>query len=100
MVNKFISRLSSEELLFLRSYTGYNFKNINAILRNNWLYDEHSLLNEKIKAKYLKITNEIRKIINKFPSLDMDFYTYRGVELEVFKKFEIRSFRRFNFFKR
>lgn len=91
VLNRFISELSSEELLILRSYTGYNYKNINAILRNNWNYDEHGLLNDEIKAKFLELANELKKIIDKFPTIDMDFYAYRGVDLEVLKKFEIKS---------
>lgn len=89
IVNDFIASLNEEELLVLRSYTGYNFKCINAIIRNNWNYEEHGLLNDEIKLKYLELVRKLKEVVNKFPALDVDFCTYRGVELDVFKKFEI-----------
>lgn len=38
-MNAFNHELTDIELMDLRSYTGYNFKNINAILRGNWNYE-------------------------------------------------------------
>lgn len=89
VVSSFIDSLTDEELMVLRSYTGYNFKCINAILRNNWNYEEHGLLNDEIRLKYLELARRISEIINKFPLLDLDFCVYRGVELDAFKKFGI-----------
>ncbi len=89
VVKNYIDNLTEEELLILRSYTGYNFKNINAILRNNWTYEENGMLNDEIKIKYFELIKKLNELVNKFPPLDLDFCTYRGVELNVFKKYGI-----------
>lgn len=43
----FISSLSEEEKMLLRSWTGYNFRNINAMLRGNWDYNTNGRLTDE-----------------------------------------------------
>ena len=41
-LNEYLSRLNNENLANLRSYTGLQFRNVNAVLRNNWNYEVNS----------------------------------------------------------
>lgn len=90
-VSKFQEELSEEELLKIRSYTGYDFRNINATLRGNWTYDINGLLTKEKTDDYKKISSEISKIIQKFPSLDIDITAYRGTNITAFNDYGITS---------
>ena len=90
-INTFINNLSDEELITLRSYTGYNFKNINAILRGNWTYEENGKLTEEIQNKFLDISKKISTIIQKFPNIPFNFTTFRGTEISSFHEYGIYS---------
>ena len=46
-VSEFLNNVTPDELLDLRTYTGYYFKNINAVLRNTWNYEENGRLTEE-----------------------------------------------------
>ena len=88
---EFLNSVTQDELLDLRTYTGYNFKNINAILRNNWTYEENGLLTEEQKRKFLILSQKISEIIKKFPKLPYNFITYRGTTLSSFSKYGISN---------
>lgn len=90
-IDEFLSNITQDELLDLRSYTGYNFKNINAILRNNWTYEENGLLDFETKKRFYDLSNKISSILNKFPSLPYNFTAYRGTTLDSFSKYGITS---------
>ena len=77
-VDKFTKRLTLDDFMTIRIYTGYQFKNINAILRNHWSYQECGLLTDEIKNKYQMLAQKIECLLDKFPSLEMDVTTYRG----------------------
>lgn len=88
-IEQFLSTLNEDELLDLRNYTGYNFKFINAILRGTWNYEEHGLLNEENKYKYMSLADRIKKILYKFPKSENNFVTYRGTTINNFKDYGI-----------
>ena len=90
-MHAFSHELTDIELMDLRSYTGYNFKNINAILRGNWNYEENGLLNQEVEAKYRSLARNIENITDKFPKLDTNFVVFRGVEANYFSKYGITS---------
>ena len=90
-MNDFGCELTDIELMDLRSYTGYNFKNINAVLRGNWNYEENGLLNSEAEAKYRSLARGIENIIDKFPKSDINFVVFRGVEANYFSKYGITS---------
>ena len=90
-IDEFLSSVTQDELLDLRSYTGYNFKNINAILRNTWTYEENGLLDFETKKRFFDLSNKISTILNKFPPLEYNFTTYRGTTLDSFSKYGIKS---------
>lgn len=87
----FLHHLSEEELLDLRQYTGYQYKQLNALLRNNWSYEEHGLLSDEQKDKYEQLSESIRHILDKYISPEINFITYRGVSLSAFSKYGITS---------
>ena len=87
----FLSSLSEEELLNLRSYTGYNFWNINAVLRNNWRYETNGVsTTDKIK-KYKEISEIVSKVLEKFNGPAIDFVTFRGTTIDAFSSYGISN---------
>lgn len=90
-IDEFLSKVTQDELLDLRSYTGYNFKNINAILRNNWTYEENGILDQETKQRFFNLSNRISTVLNKFPSLPYNFMTYRGTSIDSFYKYGITT---------
>lgn len=90
-LDKFLSSLSYEEMGTLKSYTGYEFRNINAIMRNNWNYEINGKLTEEKKVYYRDFGEKIIKIIRKFPMLDKDIKVYRGVGIRAFWDYGIHS---------
>ena len=88
---EFSYNLTYEEALNLRTYTGFSYKEINAILRDNWNYEQHGLLTQEKKSEYGKTAEEVEKLLFKFPSLDKNIKTYRGVTLAQFREYGITS---------
>lgn len=91
MASKFTSSLTYEDTLNLRSYTGFSHKEINALLRDNWNYEQHGLLTNEKRKEYTEIGQEVEKILFKFPSLDRNIKVYRGVTLAQFRPYGIQS---------
>ena len=67
---EFTYGLTYEEALSLRSYTGFSHKEINALLRNKWNYEQHGLLTDEKRREYSQIGEEVEKVVFKFPPLD------------------------------
>jgi len=89
LASDFTSSLTYQEALNLRSYTGFSHKEINAIMRNKWNYEEHGRLTEEKHAEYSKLGSEVEKIIFKFAPLEQNLITYRGVTLAQFRDYGI-----------
>lgn len=90
-IQEFLSSLSEQELLDLRTYTGYQFRNINNILRNTWNYEENGVLNDEIKIKYMLLAEKISRIISKYKAPNINFVTYRGTDIFAFKNYGIKE---------
>ena len=90
-VKRFFKDLSPDDLITLRYYTGYDYKNINSFLRRIWNYEDNGKYSEELGEKYLNISLEISSLIKRFPSPDFNFYTYRGVNLDAFSSYDINS---------
>lgn len=52
-INVFLDNLTESKVKDLRSYTGYNYRNINAVLRNNWNYEINGQISDE-KVSYYK----------------------------------------------
>lgn len=90
-INHFSKDLSNDDLITLRHYTGYDYKNINNYLRRIWNYEDNGEYSEEVGEKYTNISLEISDLIKRFPSPDFNFYVYRGVNLNAFKQYNINS---------
>ena len=87
--SEFTFGLTYNEALSLRSYTGFSHKEINALLRDKWNYEQHGLLTDEKRRDYSKIAEDVEKILFKFPSLDRNCRVYRGVTLAQFHDYGI-----------
>ncbi len=87
----FQSRRSMEDYMTLRSYTGYNFRHINAVLRDNWNYEANGVLTPEKKEYFQRIAFDINHLIESFPPPRVDFQTYRGTTIREFQKYGIQS---------
>ena len=90
-INEFLTDLNQEDILLLRMYTGYKYRNINAILRDDWNYDINGLKTDDIKKEYEDIAEQIDNIIYKFPKLNLKFKTFRGTTLSYFKDYNVNN---------
>lgn len=72
-------------------YTGYEYKFINAVLRDSWNYEEHGKYDEE-KAKELRdYAEKFSSLIDIFPSTKSTFMVYRGTTIEEFKKYGVST---------
>lgn len=88
-LNPFISKLSEEQILTIKGYTGLNSKKINAILRNNWNYEEHGLKTSAEERKLYQDIAIIDQLIDSYPPTKKAFIVYRGAPLDSLKKYGI-----------
>ncbi len=89
--DKFLNNLSEEELLNLRSYTGYNFKNINAVLRNNWNYEVNGALTSDKFNTYKELSDSVSNLLDRFSSPSINFMSFRGTTLDSFSNYGITN---------
>ena len=85
----FEKNITDEEYMTIRLYTGTNYKNINAVLRNTWNYEDNG--DSSKKDYYKRLGEDISSIIDKYPKLKNNIKTFRGTSLREFKKYGVRS---------
>lgn len=85
----FEKNITDEEYMTIRLYTGTNYKNINAVLRNTWNYEYNG--DSSKKDYYKRLEEDISSIIDKYPKLKNNIKTFRGTSLREFKKYGVRS---------
>ncbi len=86
---EFIDKLNPSEQSTIRSYTGFQFRNINAILRDNWSYEVNGQLTPKLREEYYNLAEEIRQILYKAVPISQNIKCYRGVSLSAFSSYNI-----------
>ena len=91
IVRDYIDSLSLKELSDLRFYTGYEYRFINNTMRNKWNYEENGLLTTEKKEYYQQLGESIKKIIDKFPSLNINIKSYRGISIKAFYDYGITT---------
>ena len=91
MATKYSSQIDDDKLQSIRNYTGLEFKQINAILRNNWNYEINGKLTEEKETDYRREISVIDDIITNFPKNTNAFVTYRGTNINEFKKYQIQT---------
>ena len=80
-LNTFYETLKFDDAVTIRRYTGYDFININAILRDNWTYDKNGRLSEDKKKELLSYAESFSSFIKNFPETKESFMTYMLVRL-------------------
>lgn len=88
-LSEYLSKLNKEDAINLRSYTGLKFRNVNAILRNNWNYEVNGKLTKELKEESLELAEKIHCAINKAPEINGGIKTYRGVSINSFQSYNI-----------
>ena len=88
-LDDFLESLSSDELFDLRSYTGYNYKDINAVMRRNWSYDKNGFLDQQKNDEIRALATSIEKILNKFVIPEINFVAFRGRTISSFSSYGI-----------
>ena len=84
------SEISYEEADFLLNYSGFNYKHINAVLRDTWNYEENGDISKV--NDYHRIVSNLQKIIMEHPTtLNDNITVYRGVTLSYFKRYGVES---------
>ena len=63
-INVFLDNLTESKVKELRSYTGYNYRNINAVLRNNWNYEINGQISDEKVSYYKDMASKISETIN------------------------------------
>lgn len=89
MAYEFIMNNPHSEIETLKSYTSYIYKEINAIMRNNWNYEENGRLTPEVRREYEKKGEVMTNLIRRFPSLNQNIKVYRGTSLRQFKEYGI-----------
>ena len=69
--DEFERNLTDDEYMTIRLYTGTNYKNINAVLRKTWNYEDNG--DSSKKDYYQKLGEDISNIIDKYPELVKKF---------------------------
>lgn len=80
---------SYEDIDILKSYSGISFKDINAILRNNWSYEYNGLLTDEKRKNSQEVADKIRSIMFKSSLVPTNMKTYRGVGLSNFRDYGV-----------
>lgn len=84
------AELSNEEADLLLNYSGFNYKHINAVLRDNWNYEDNGSIEKK--EEYKLLARRLQQTIMNHPTkLNDNVITYRGVDLNYFKQYGIES---------
>lgn len=82
--------ISYEESDFLLNYSGFNYKHINAVLRDTWNYEENGDINKA--NEYRLLANRLQQVIMTHPTkLNDNINVYRGVDLSYFRQYGIES---------
>lgn len=89
MAAEFTRNLTYQDALNLRSYSGFSHKEINALLRDKWNYEQNGKLTDEKKREYTETGQEVEKIVFKFPSLEKNIKVYRGATIAQFNDYGI-----------
>lgn len=89
IINSFYATLTENEIMSIKTYTGYNFRNINSILRGKWDYEQNGQLTKDIMNHFKNVADSIYNSFIKNQNLEVDLITYRGVNLQTFQDYGI-----------
>ena len=79
-----------EDSDFLLNYSGFNYKHINAVLRDTWNYEENGDISRA--NEYRALASRLQQVIMEHPTkLNDNINVYRGVDLSYFRQYGIES---------
>ena len=82
--------LSYEDSDFLLNYSGFNYKHINAVLRDSWNYEDNGDITKA--DDYRILARRLQQIIMEHSTtLNDNIVVYRGVDLNYFSQYGIES---------
>ena len=90
-IDIFYQKTTQFDIDDIRRYTGYDYKSINAVLRDNWNYEQNGLKTEEKIKELRELSNRISNLISKFSKTPSQFKTYRGTTIKEFKKYGIKT---------
>ena len=88
-IDDFYKEITHIDVEDIRRYTGYDYKFINAVLRDNWTYEENGLKTEKKTKEMRELSDRISSLMTKFSKTKQQFKTYRGTTLKEFRKYGV-----------
>lgn len=91
ILSEYLKSLDLQEMENLKRYTGYQFRNLNSLLRGIWDYDLNGKLTDQLKQELEILSKRIRKTILKAPILPMPLKVFRGVSLSTFSSYHIST---------
>lgn len=99
LINIFTKETAPVLITALRKYTGASFKDINAILRNNWDNEINGEVDKEKIKEISELTTNIEKAISLFPKTNKNFIVFRGVTIDAFKKYGVQNLNELNHLK-
>ena len=90
-IDNFYQETTQFDIDDIRRYTGYDYKFINAVLRDNWTYEQNGLKTEEKTKELRELSDRISKLISKFSKTPSQFKTYRGTTLKEFRKYGVET---------
>lgn len=85
------TNLSADDKNSLREYTGFRFSWINSAARGIWDYEKLGKETPEAIAKVNTKISSLRQAISKAPAPNEDFLTFRGTNLDSFKKYGVQT---------
>ena len=90
-IDNFYQETTQFDIDDIRRYTGYDYKFINAVLRDNWTYEQNGLKTEEKTKELRELSDRISKLISKFSKTPSQFKTYRGTTIKEFRKYGVET---------
>lgn len=81
--------IDNDSMEILRIYSGYNFRNINNVLRGRWNYSENGDISRK--AEFEGLARDLVSTIDNNQHSMGDVMAYRGVSLDYFRDYGVES---------
>ena len=88
-LEKFLLSLSEADELNLRTWSGFRYVDINAVLRGNWNYELNGLLTTEKTNEFRQLSSMLSNLISKFSTPELDFITFRGTTIDSFASYGI-----------
>lgn len=84
-----IGNIDNKNVNLIKTYSGYNFRNINNAMRDRWNYEENG--HERFKQEYQELAYQLKEFIDSNQTSIGNVKAFRGVSLDYFKDYGIES---------